>query len=210
MIHRRRFLVRAGGAAAIASGALASAPAVMAQPRIQWRMSTAWPKQLDNLHGAAVQLAQLVHEMSDGRFRIEVFPGGQIMEPFECFDATSKGTIETYMGASSYWTAKDPASEWFISIPFGMDPQGMAVWCYQGDGLKLWEETYAPFNILPRLGPGFAPQMGDGSGGRSTRSRTTRVSRCASRASAAGSSRGRAARRSSRPPPTSTAPSSGV
>jgi TRAP-type mannitol/chloroaromatic compound transport system substrate-binding protein len=82
------------------------------------------------------------------------------MPPFECFDATSKGTIEAYMGAASYWTGKDPAAEWFISIPFGMDPQGMAVWCYQGDGLKLWEETYAPFNVLPRLGPGFAPQMG--------------------------------------------------
>jgi len=36
----------------------------------------------------------------------------------------------------------------------------MAVWYYYGDGLKLWEETYAPFNLVPRLGPGFAPQMG--------------------------------------------------
>jgi TRAP-type mannitol/chloroaromatic compound transport system substrate-binding protein len=156
MIHRRRFL--AGAAAAVTI--VGDAPAVIAQPRVQWRMSTTWPPQLDNLQGAAQRLGQLVEEMSGGRFRIEVFPGGQIMPPFECFDATSKGTIEAYMGAASYWTGKDPAAEWFISIPFGMDPQGMAVWCYQGDGLKLWEETYAPFNVLPRLGPGFAPQMG--------------------------------------------------
>jgi TRAP-type mannitol/chloroaromatic compound transport system substrate-binding protein len=33
------------------------------------------------------------------------------MPPFECFDATSKGTIEAYMGAASYWTGKDPAAE---------------------------------------------------------------------------------------------------
>jgi TRAP-type mannitol/chloroaromatic compound transport system substrate-binding protein len=26
--------------------------------------------------------------------------------------------------------------------------------------LKLWEETYAPFNLVPRPGPAFAPQMG--------------------------------------------------
>ena len=156
MIHRRRFL--AGAAAAVTI--VGDAPAVIAQPKVQWRMSTTWPPQLDNLQGTAQRLGQLVEEMSGGRFRIEVFPGGQIMPPFECFDATSKGTIEAYMGAASYWTGKDPAAEWFISIPFGMDPQGMAVWCYQGDGLKLWEETYAPFNVLPRLGPGFAPQMG--------------------------------------------------
>jgi TRAP-type mannitol/chloroaromatic compound transport system substrate-binding protein len=64
------------------------------------------------------------------------------------------------MGASSYWSETEPATDWFISTPFGLDPQGMGVWHYHGDGLKLWEETYAPFNLVPRLGPGFAPQMG--------------------------------------------------
>ena len=47
-----------------------------------------------------------------------------------------------------------------MSIPFGMDPQGMASWYYQADGRKLMEETYAPYNVVPRLGPAFAPQMG--------------------------------------------------
>jgi len=161
MMQRRKFLARAGAAAAV--GVMADSPAVIAQPKVQWRLSTAWPPQLDNLQGSAQRLGQLVDEMSGGRFRIEVFPGGQIMAPFDCFDATSKGTIEAYMAAASYWAGngpREPATEWFISIPFGMDPQGMAVWCYQGDGLKLWEETYAPFNVLPRLGPAFAPQMG--------------------------------------------------
>jgi TRAP-type mannitol/chloroaromatic compound transport system substrate-binding protein len=41
-----------------------------------------------------------------------------------------------------------------------MNPEGMAAWYYQGDGLKLWEETYAPFNLVPRPGTAFAPQMG--------------------------------------------------
>jgi len=36
-----------------------------------------------------------------------------------------------------------------------MNPQGMADWYYQGDGLKLWEETYAAFNLVPRPGPAF-------------------------------------------------------
>jgi TRAP-type mannitol/chloroaromatic compound transport system substrate-binding protein len=35
----------------------------------------------------------------------------------------------------------------------------MAAWYYQGDGLKLWEEAYAPFNLVPRPGPGIPPQM---------------------------------------------------
>ena len=157
--ERRAFLAKAGAATVAASTTLA-APSVIAQPRIQWRLSTAWPPQLDMLQGAAQRLARIVDEMSGGRFRIDVFSGGQIMKPFECFDATSKGTIEAFMAAAYYWTAKDPAVEWFTTVPFGLDPQGMAVWYYYGDGQKLWEETYAPFNLVPRLGPGFAPQMG--------------------------------------------------
>src|SRR4026209_2836318 len=160
MIERRRFLTAAGGAAAAAGSVRAAAPNVVAQPKVQWRMSTAWPPQLDNLQGSAQRVAQVVEEMSGGRFRIEVFPGGQIMQPFECFDAASKGTIEAFMAAAYYWTAKEPAVEWFTTVPSGIDPQGMAVWFYHGDGQKLWEETYAPFNLVPRLGPGFAPQMG--------------------------------------------------
>jgi TRAP-type mannitol/chloroaromatic compound transport system substrate-binding protein len=159
MLERRTFLTKAGTAAVLAAATVADAPSVIAQPRVQWRMSTAWPPQLDNLQGSAAQLARVVEEMSGGRFRIEVYPGGQIMPPFECFGATSKGTIEAFMAASSYWSAMEPAADWFISIPFGMDPQGMAIW-YQDEGRKLWEETYAPHDVIPRLGPGFAPQMG--------------------------------------------------
>ena len=55
-------------------------------------MSTAWTAALDVIQGAAQRLAKVVEEMSGGRFRIEVFPGGQIMPPFDCFDAASKGT----------------------------------------------------------------------------------------------------------------------
>ncbi len=158
--ERRRFILKAGGAiAAVAAATIVDAPSVIAQPKVQWRMSTAWTPALDVLQGAAQRLAMVVEEMSGGRFRIEVFPGGQIMQPFDCFDAASKGTIEAFMASSYYWTAKEPAVSWFTSIPFGMNPEGMVAWYYQGEGLKLWEETYAPFNLVPRPAPATAPQM---------------------------------------------------
>jgi TRAP-type mannitol/chloroaromatic compound transport system substrate-binding protein len=156
MTGRRRFLETATG---LVAAVVTDAPHVIAQPKVQWRMSTAWTPALDVLQGAAQRLGNLVEEMSGGRFRIEVFAGGQIMAPFECFDATSKGTIEAFMGPASYWMEKEPALEWFSTIPFGMNPQGMAAWYHQGDGLKLWEETFAAFNLVPRPGPANAPQM---------------------------------------------------
>ncbi len=160
MTGRRRFLTTAGGAVvAAAAAALADAPNVIAQPKVQWRMSTTWTPALDHPQGVAQRLAKVVDEMSGGRFRIEVFPGGQIMPPLACFDAASQGTIEAFMAAAYYWTAKEPAVEWFATVPFGMNPEGMAAWYYQGDGLKLWEEAYAAFNLMPRPATAVAPQM---------------------------------------------------
>ena len=160
MRERRRFLLSASSAVvALATAALIDAPNVVAQPKVQWRMPTTWTPALDHLQGAAQRLAQVVEETSGGRFRIEVFPSGQIMPAFECFDAASKGTVEAFMASSSYWAPKEPALEWFLTIPFGMNPEGTTAWYHQGDGRKLWEEAYAPFDLVPRQGPTYGPQM---------------------------------------------------
>jgi TRAP-type mannitol/chloroaromatic compound transport system substrate-binding protein len=145
--------------AAAATAAILDAPNVVAQPKVQWRMSTTWTPALDVLQGAAQRMAKVVEEISGGLFRIEVFPGGQIMSPLACFDAASQGKIEAFMGPGQYWTDKEPALEWFATIPFGMNPEGMAAWYYQGDGLRLWEEAYAAFNLVPRPAISNAPQM---------------------------------------------------
>jgi len=115
MTGRRKFLVKAGGAIAGVGLAVVDAPNVIAQPKVQWRMSTTWTPALDHLQGAAQRLAKVVEEMSGGRFRIEVFPGGQIMQPFECFDAASQGKIEAFMSTPQYWKDKEPAIEWFCT-----------------------------------------------------------------------------------------------
>jgi TRAP-type mannitol/chloroaromatic compound transport system substrate-binding protein len=52
MTNRRRFLAKASGAAvAVAAATIIEAPNVIAQPKVQWRMSTAWTPTLDMLQG---------------------------------------------------------------------------------------------------------------------------------------------------------------
>ena len=58
-MERRRFIVKAGGAlAAAGAAAVVDAPSVIAQPKVQWRMSTAFTAALDILQGAAQRLAR--------------------------------------------------------------------------------------------------------------------------------------------------------
>src|SRR5215468_4200031 len=159
MTDRRRFIARASGlVATVAAAATIDAPNVIAQPKIQWRMSTAWARSLD-VQLTAEYFAKIVEETSGGRFRIEVFAGGQLMPPLECFEAASKGTVEAFMAAPFYWAQREPAIQWFHTIPFGMNPEGMAAWLYEGDGLKLMEEAYGAFNLVPRPSGAQAPQM---------------------------------------------------
>jgi TRAP-type mannitol/chloroaromatic compound transport system substrate-binding protein len=156
-MKRRKFIA---GAGAVAAGAgIIHAPAVIAQQKYRWRMPTTWTPALNVMLGSAQQLAKMVAELSGGRLMIEVFPAGQIVPPLGVFDACSQGTVEAFMGASYYWAGKDPAVQWFCSVPFGMNPGAMSSWYFHGGGLKLWEETYAPFNLVPRPGPATGPQM---------------------------------------------------
>jgi len=160
MTERRRFLAKASGAMAVAAAAaVVDAPNVIAQPKFKWKMPTTWPPALDVWQGSALRLAKVVEEMSGGRFQIEVSSAGQIMPPLGVFDAASQGIVEAFMAATVHWPTKDPALVWFCTVPFGMNPEGMSAWFYQGDGLKLWEETYAAYNLVPRPGPAVAPQM---------------------------------------------------
>jgi len=81
--ERRRFIAKAGGVmAAAAAAAIVDAPNVIAQPKVRRCMSTAWPPRLGVVLGGAERFAKVVEETSGGRFRIEVYPGGQIMPAF--------------------------------------------------------------------------------------------------------------------------------
>jgi TRAP-type mannitol/chloroaromatic compound transport system substrate-binding protein len=159
-MQRRKFFVKAGGALAAAAAApVVDAPYVIAQPRFQWRMPTMWPPANDVLLGNAQRFGKMVDELTGGRLKIQVFAGGELMPPTGVFDACAQGTVEAFNGGAYYWAGKESAFQWFTSVPFGMNAQGYFAWFHQSDGLKLWEEAYAPFGVVPRPAQSTNPQM---------------------------------------------------
>jgi TRAP-type mannitol/chloroaromatic compound transport system substrate-binding protein len=123
-------------------------------------MVTTWPPKLPVLQDGCERLARRIGEMTDGRIKIQVFAAGELVPAFESFQAVSDGTVEVGSGASYYWAGKEPATQWFAAVPFGMNAQGLSAWFHGGEGLKLWEECYAPFNLVPRPGGSTGVQMG--------------------------------------------------
>ena len=159
-MKRREFLKKAGLGAAAVAATTVNAPAVLAQKSYRWKMVTTWPPKLPILQTGCERLAQRIAEVSDGRLQIQVFAGGELVPPLESFQAVSDGTVEVGSGASYYWAGKEPATQWFAAVPFGMNAQGMSAWFHGGGGLKLWEEVYAPYNLIPRPGGSTGVQMG--------------------------------------------------
>ncbi|VEN74405.1 conserved hypothetical protein [Candidatus Desulfarcum epimagneticum] len=169
-MERRDFLKKAGAGAiaAAAAGAWGCGKREEAQETkaaspgktYEWKMVTTWPPKLPVLQEGCERFARRVEEISGGRIKIQVFAGGELVPPLSCFDAVSEGTVEVGSGASYYWAGKAPASQWFAAVPFGMNGQGMSAWFHGGDGLKLWEEVYAPFNLVPRPAGSTGVQMG--------------------------------------------------
>ncbi len=156
---KRRDFLKTTGAAAAAS-ALA-APAVWAKGKTySWKMVTTWPPNLPVLQTGAERFAKRVEEATEGRIKIQVFAAGELVPALGIFDAVSAGTVECGSGAGYYWAGKAPAAQWFAAVPFGFNPQGINAWLYSGGGLKLWEEVYAPFNLVPRPQGNTGVQMG--------------------------------------------------
>jgi TRAP-type mannitol/chloroaromatic compound transport system substrate-binding protein len=127
---------------------------------IEWKCATTWPPNFPVV-GEGVQLmADWIDKMSAGRLKIKVYGGGELVPALELFDAVSNGAIQMGHGASYYWGGKIPASNFFAAVPFGLNAQQMNAWLISGGGLALWEETYAPFNVIPFPGGNTGVQMG--------------------------------------------------
>ncbi len=162
---QRRSFLRSGlltgaGLAAGCAAPGADAPNVIgARPNVEWIMVTTWPPGFPILQEACQRLADQVATMSDGRFVIKVYGSGELIPAFECFEAVSLGTAAIASGASYYWAGKIPEAQFFSSVPFGLNAQGMNAWIDHAGGLELWRKAYAPFNIRPYAGGNTGVQM---------------------------------------------------
>ncbi len=159
----RRNLLKKGaiaGAAVAASALGAGSAQATSSEKIRWRMVTSWPPAFPILQTGVERFAKRVEELTNGRLTIQVYAGGELVPPLGVFDAVSSGSVHCGHSAAYYWAGKCNAAQWFTCVPFGMDAQGMNAWFYFGNGLKLWEEVYKPFNLVPRPAGNTGFQMG--------------------------------------------------
>jgi TRAP-type mannitol/chloroaromatic compound transport system substrate-binding protein len=172
--NRRNFLKKSSIALASTTAGLSALASACTSPsqdfkknanatstkKYKWIMVTTWPPKFPVLGEGLDMMAKWVETASAGRMHIKVMGAGELVPALECFDAVSQGGVQMASGVAYYWAGKVPAAQFFGAIPFGMNAQQGMSWINHGGGLKLWEDLYAPYNLIPMVGGSTGVQMG--------------------------------------------------
>ena len=156
---RRRDIL--AGAGSLATGVTLSFPApAIAQGIRQLKMVTDWPEGTPGLHANAVRFAETIGIATGGRIKVEVFPAGALVRPFETFDAVSAGVADMYHTYEGYFEKKSRAFQFFAAMPFGFTADELFAWVQYGGGQELWDALSGQFNTKSLPCGNTGSQMG--------------------------------------------------
>lgn len=156
MTITRRSVIKT--ALAGSAAAAVAAPAI-SQGRVELRMVTTWPKGFPGLGTGAERLARRIGELTDGKLTVRVSASGELVPPFESFDAVARGTADMVHALPSYWQNKSKAVNFFATVPFGFTAPEMGAWVKHMGGQELWDEVYGNFGLKPFHAGNTGPQM---------------------------------------------------
>ncbi len=111
------------------------------------RMSSVWTTGIDLIE-IDKNFAKMVNELGAGKLEIQFFPGGDLVPPFELFDAVRTGTIDMGGDWGGYWAGKDEAFNIIGSHPMGLTATDYMIWIFQAGGLEVINEVYAKYDLV--------------------------------------------------------------
>ncbi|MEP2453870.1 MULTISPECIES: TRAP transporter substrate-binding protein [Alphaproteobacteria] len=147
-MDRRKLLL---SAATLGAAAPLAAPSIVrAQDTFNWTMTNAYgpgsPFYVEG-PGSPMDFCDKVSKMSGGRLTIKHFAAGELIPALEGFDAVRSGAVQMNAANAYFWAGRLPAAQYFTTVPFGLNFQGMNAWLYHGGGMELWDELYEPLGL---------------------------------------------------------------
>ena len=129
-------------------GAVGFGSSASAQQPVRWKMQSAFGSNLPHLGPSAMRFIDDVKTMSGGKFDIRFHEPGALVPALECFDAVSKGSVDSCWTTPGYHTGKYPAAAFFTTVPFGPSLGEFLAWKWFGNGNKLRDEIYQKHGLI--------------------------------------------------------------
>lgn len=124
---------------------VAALPAIghaASSPEVSWRMQALWdagttPYEYEK------KFVERVAELTDGKFQIRLFAGGQLAPSAQAFEAVRAGAFQMMKTFDGYEAGSIPAFAFTSTVPFGFpEPDQYEAWFYEKGGLELAREAY--------------------------------------------------------------------
>ena len=124
--------------------------------KVRWKMQSTWGSKLPHLGTSAKRFEDDIKVMSDGELTIKFFEPNALVPSLECWDAVSKGSIESCWTTPGYHAGKYSAVSFFTAVPFGPAFGEYMAWMMFGGGNEIRSELYAKHNMvsIPNLAIG--------------------------------------------------------
>lgn len=145
---KARNLLKATFAVGLIGGLALAASAPADAAKVRWKMQSTFGSSLPHLGTSGVRFVENVKVMSGGDINIKFFEPGALVPSLECFDAVSKGSLESCWTTPGYHTAKYPALAFFTTVPFGPQIGEFLAWKWFGGGNDLKQEIYDKHNLI--------------------------------------------------------------
>lgn len=153
--HKAQGYIRRTLSGFIAAAALISGVTVAAeQPTVNWRMQALWdagttPYEYEK------KFVERVSQLTDGKFTIRLFGGGQLAPSAQAFEAVRGGAFEMMKTFDGYKAGAIPTFAFTSTVPFGFpESDQYEAWFYEKGGLEFAREAYAQaglFYIAPTV-----------------------------------------------------------
>ena len=118
-----------------------------AQERVKWKMQSTFGSTLTHLGPSGVRFVEDIKRMSGGKFEIKFFEPNALVPSLECFDAASKGSVESCWTTPGYHAGKIPAVQFYTAVPFGPQIGEFLAWKWFGGGDEIRDEIYAKHGL---------------------------------------------------------------
>lgn len=123
-------------------------------PSVNWRMQALWdagttPYEYEE------KFVKRVADLTDGKFQIRLFAGGQLAPSAQAFEAVRGGAFQMMKTFDGYEAGSIPAFAFTSTIPFGFpESDQYEAWFYEKGGLDFARKAYAKaglFYIAPTV-----------------------------------------------------------
>ena len=132
-----------------AAMSVAAVSTVQAQDRVKWKMQSAFGGQLPHLGTSGVRFSKNISRLSADKFQIKFYEPGALVPALECFDAASKGSVDSCWTTPGYHTGKlGTGVAFFTAVPFGPQIGEFLAWKRHGGGNAIRDAKYAEFGLV--------------------------------------------------------------